>query len=89
MDAELTDIAGRMDLVTGTALAPIPAVILVLFARLRAGMAALRVTGADHGAIAATRHITAGCPAAAGNKSRLRRAHPLADSWSAKGQSLC
>jgi hypothetical protein len=35
------------------------------------GTAALAVIGGDHGGIVATRRITAGCRAAAGNSSRL------------------
>jgi hypothetical protein len=70
MDADLTNIAGRMAPVTGMGRALIRADTMVRIARLRAGTDVLGATGADHGAIAATRRITAGCPVAAGSKLR-------------------
>ncbi len=77
MAAALTDTVDRAAPATGSATVPIRAAITAHAGR---GTAALPATGEVRGVIAATRRITAGSPAAAGNRQRIRgRAIGLSD----------
>jgi hypothetical protein len=68
MDADRRNTEDRADIAIGWDMARTPMAIPARIATALARMAARLVTGTDHGDIAVTRPITAGCPTAAGNR---------------------